>query len=134
MEELAQKDNTTINNKINVQRNYGIDLLRLLAMYLVVVVHVSGQFAYKFAPKGSLNFDISWGTFLSSLIAVNVFVMITGYVSANSQHHWKSLIKLWCLIWFYSVGIGLPVFFLLPSYLSATELIRCFFPIIQKHY
>ena len=131
MEEQTKIDNSY---KRNVQRNYGIDLLRLLAMYLVVVVHVSGQFAYNFAPKGSLNFNIAWGVFLSSLIAVNVFVMITGYVSANSHHSWKSLIKLWSLILFYSIGIGLVVYYLLPNYLSTKEFIRCFFPIIQKHY
>ena len=122
------------NNKTNIQRNYGIDLLRLLAMYLVVVVHVSGQFAYKFAPKGSLNFNISWGVFLSSLIAVNVFVMVTGYVCANSLHRYKSLIKLWSIILFYSVGIGFAVYFLFPSFLSTEDFIRCFFPIVQKHY
>ena len=134
MKERASKDNIMPNRKINAQRNYGIDLLRLLAMYLVVVVHVSGQFAYKFAPKGSLNFNIAWGTFLSSLIAVNVFVMITGFVCVNSHHSWKSLIKLWSLILFYSLGIGVVVHFPFPSFLSTKEFIRCFFPIIQKHY
>ena len=134
MEEHAQKDYNTPNDKIGVQRNYGIDLLRLLAMYLVVVVHVSGQFAYKFAPKGSLNFNIAWGVFLLSLISVNVFVMITGYVCANSQHRYKSLIKLWSMILFYSVGIGLAVHFLFPGFLSTQGFIRCYLPIIYKHY
>lgn len=72
------------------KRNYGVDVLRILAMFFVVVLHNLGQ-------GGILNHvELStpdwWGTYLLenlAVVAVNVFAMITGFLSVG--HHTKSM-------------------------------------------
>ena len=134
MKKGSEKD-MTVENK----RNYGIDLLRILSMFMVVCIHVLNVggvlWAYNTIPSklvGNIMFTFC-------MCAVNTFAMISGYVMVQSSSFKISrLINLWCQVFFYCF-IGTLVF-LFIQYLSGNELlslkqiIKSIFPILGNHY
>lgn len=96
--------------KIGTQREAGLDLLRLVAMMMVVVLHYLG--------KGKLLPDLSGETLGSTgtvawlleafcIVAVNAYMLISGYFLSQSSFKVSRLLQLWLQIWVYSVGFGL---------------------------
>ena len=49
----------TVQNLLTDRRNYGIDLLRLVAMFMVVILHVLGQGGVLSATTGDKH-HIAW--------------------------------------------------------------------------
>lgn len=99
-------------------REYGIDVARVLAMFFVVLLH--NLYYGNLLNHGGLS-GLSWMSawFLESLasVAVNLFAMITGYLSINRSFKpsrlfeivLQSLFWAWaCLILAYAGGIRLP--------------------------
>ncbi|MBQ4259951.1 MAG: acyltransferase family protein, partial [Lachnospiraceae bacterium] len=96
--------------RIGTQREAGLDLLRLVAMMMVVVLHYLG--------KGKLLPDLSGETLGSTgtvawlleafcIVAVNAYMLISGYFLSQSSFKVSRLLQLWLQIWVYSVGFGL---------------------------
>lgn len=93
------------------ERNTGLDLLRCIAMMMIVVLHYLG--------KGKLLPDLgqaeSWtATGLTAwvmetfcIVAVNLYMLISGYVLCESHFKLSRLISLYLQMWFYSVGVGM---------------------------
>jgi len=75
-------------------RNLSFDLLRIIAAFSVVVLHVSGVFI-EMSPVGSLDFRLS--NFMNSVsrFGVPVFVMISGAIFL-SEEKGITVKKLWC--------------------------------------
>ena len=72
-------------NVLNVmkttQRDYGIDLLRIISMLMVPIVHVIGQGGILAAAVPfSIQYESAWMLMSFVLVAVNCFILITGYV------------------------------------------------------
>ena len=66
---------------MNQERNYGIDLLRVLATYMVLVLHVMGQGGIVWTIDGSSNnYIVAWLLELLAFCAVNCYALISGYV------------------------------------------------------
>lgn len=61
----------------NDKRNYNLDLLRIVACFMVIVIHVAAQY-WSITPYNSITFNIY--NFYDSLVraAVPIFVMISG--------------------------------------------------------
>ena len=88
------------------ERNFGIDLLRILAMYMVVVLHVLGHGGILEAcERFSLNYYIAWVLETSAYCAVDIFAMITGYGIVNTKFNGFKMIPLWLNVFFYSAII-----------------------------
>ena len=92
----------------NASRRSNMELLRIIAMMLVVIVHMCGAALGLPAPKGDIASITSsdwWKLSVESIsiIGVNIFVLISGYFGINTrwQTFWR--FSLQCL--FYSVGI-----------------------------
>ena len=68
----------------NNGRNIAFDLLRIIAAFSVVVLHVSGVFIEK-SPVGSLDFRLS--NFMNSIsrFGVPIFVMISGAIFLSEE-------------------------------------------------
>lgn len=122
------------------QRNYGIDLLRILAMYMVVVLHVLGCGGIlENCERFSLNYYVAWFLETSAYCAVDVFAMITGYVMINTKFSGFKMIPLWLTVFFYSSIITI-LFKFVPSLsllheVSFFELIKgIFFPVVSRQY
>ena len=121
-------------------RNYGMDCLRILSMYMVVVLHVLGQGGILDAcEKFSFNYYVAWFLETSCYCAVNVFAMITGYVMINVKFNAYKMIPLYLTVLFYSAII--TIVFKFSPYLmqfhkvSYHELVKgiCF-PVVSRQY
>ena len=85
-------------------RNWGVDLLRILSMFMVVVLHVLGQGGILVAQ---VPFDYGWvlcWTLESACFcAVNCFGIISGYVSRAVTLSIRACFFRWAQVAFYSV-------------------------------
>lgn len=99
MENLIQKKNV---------RHGGIDLFRVVAMFMVVILHVNGIGGVLRNPA---NTALSPLWFISSaiqvlcVVAVNCFALITGFVNVGRKTKLKSLISLWFQAFFISIVV-----------------------------
>lgn len=117
-------------------RNSNIEILRILAMLLIVVSHWT-------VHNGVLNNTIEMGfnrlllecTMLGN-IGVIIYVMITGYFLGKSDKPFslKKVLKLWLQVLFYSVVIYVLFVILGKESFSYGSLLKCFIPITTKEY
>ena len=78
---------------ITNERKYGIDLLRMIAMFMVVILHVLGQGGILNTVSSlSLNYEIAWFLEISAYCAVNCYALISGYVGINSKFKFTNII------------------------------------------
>jgi len=98
--------------KLQLQRekNYGVELLRILAIVLVLLLHVLGVGGvYTNAgssvatSKYTANYVISWTLETAAYGAVNLFALISGFVGLYSSFKLKRWMRLWALVVFWGV-------------------------------
>ena len=91
-----------------MKRNYGIDLLRLVLMYMVVLVHILGTGGVVWtAPPFSGQYWAAWSLDALCYCSVNSFALITGYVHYGTKYKVSSILSLTAQAFFYSASITL---------------------------
>ncbi|MCR4639313.1 acyltransferase family protein [Ruminococcus sp.] len=90
------------------KRNQGIELLRLVLMFMVCMLHILGQGGLlnmytleSFECKVLLLFETV------AFCAVDSFAIISGYVASNKPTKYSRLIELWFQVLFYSCILNL---------------------------
>lgn len=74
-----------INNKAAASRNYGIDLLRMVSMFLVAILHTLGQGGViGVTGAGTASYAAVWFLETAAYCAVNCYALISGYVSVKA--------------------------------------------------
>ncbi len=118
-----------------MNREPGIDLLRILSMYFVVLLHVLGQGGIlDTAIVGSANYNLAWILEISAYCAVDLFALISGYVMFSSVINVRKFLRFWFPVFFYSLGILLVYSFLTHSVINLTDFINSSFPILKAQY
>ena len=98
------------------QRDYGIDLLRIISMLMVPIVHIIGQGGILTAAAPfSIQYESAWMLMSFVLVAVNCFVLITGYVYYGKETKYYRLATLWIEVLFYSILIMILIYFMFPA-------------------
>ena len=120
-------------NVLNVlkttQRDYGIDLLRIISMLMVPIVHVIGQGGILAAAVPfSIQYESAWMLMSFVLVAVNCFILITGYVYYGKETKYYRLATLWIEVLFYSVIILLLFYFMFPTQLGFEDIWKNIIP------
>lgn len=111
------------------QHLYGLDVLRILAMYFVCVLHVGGGFgALKNAPDIVTQCGTASCLALAN-VAVNIFMMITGYIGISHCWRWRGYVKVWGEVAFYSLAGILFCWCFLEQCYSLSSLRELLFPI-----
>lgn len=127
-------------NNTTKPRMANLELLRCLAMMMVIVLH--------YLDKGNILPGLA-GTELNAtgiaawileafcIVAVNVYMMISGYFLCTSSFKLSRLVQLWIQVWSYSVIIGLFAAF--TGILPAAEVdihyfLTLLFPVSMGHY
>lgn len=121
-------------------RMANLELLRCIAMMMVIVLHFLG--------KGGLLADltgeslgatgtVAWLLESFAIVAVNVYMLISGYFLCTSSFKLSRLLQLLLQVWFYSVTFGLLG--ALTGVLAETSfdthyLLTLLFPISMDHY
>jgi len=116
------------------QRNYGIDLLRIVSMLMIVTLHVMKQGGIlKNLIPFSANYNVAWLFETASFCAVNCYALISGYVGYKSKPKLSSIVGIWLQVVFYTVGFALIAAPLLDS-IDRTYIILAFFPVMKNFY
>ena len=117
------------------KRNYNIDLFRIIAAFLVTVLHVLGQGGImKSASPTEINYWIAWFLGICAYCAVNCFALISGYVMVNKTVKAKNMISLWFQILFYSLLFTALFFVFVPESRSVKELLVAFVPVLGQQW
>jgi len=124
----------TINREVD--RNYGIDLLRIVAMYMIVILHVLGKGGIlENTVSMSYQWMTGWLLEVMSYGAVNCYAMISGYVGYNKPVCFHQLIGLWFQVFFYTLGITIVFKLFVPGcYVSLQTWIDSLLPFVRGHY
>lgn len=81
--------------KESKQRAYGIDIARLTAMFMVVLLHNLGRGGILDWTLDSVS-DLAYlGIENYAIVAVNVFALISGYLSAGKPLKARSIFSIW---------------------------------------
>lgn len=118
---------------------YGIDLLRMLAGFYVIVLHSlqQGGILQEASDLGSSALAPSRFLFVSALCAVNIFGLISGYVGYSETDKPYSPVNhmmLWLQIVFYAVGINLLFQVTRPDVSSTRVWLSSFLPLCTNLY
>ena len=128
-------------------RDYSFDVLRIMAMFFIVVFHffVHGVMHHHTTPEIGfalcemsslpeiINFFLSESCLVVVSTGVNLFVMISGYfLITRTDYRIHSLIRLWIRVFFYSVVISIAFYCLGKG--SLADVLRSFFPLITSQY
>ena len=126
------------------KRNYGIDLLRIVSMFMVVVLHVLGQGGILNITLGlTLKGEIAWFIEIACYCAVNCYALISGYVAYNSERKLRTFISLWLQVFFYCFifnAIELVLMYQQGTIASLSisqllkTILRMFLPILTNQY
>lgn len=111
MKEKERKQNqTAVRQPAGQKRMANLELLRCAAMMMVVVLHYLGKgnlLAELTGERLSHAETAAWLLECFCIVAVNVYMFISGYFLGQSSFKLSRLIQLWLQIWVYSVGFGL---------------------------
>ena len=118
--------------QLNSQRNSGIDLLRIITMYMVIVLHVLGSGGVlESAPASSLHYWILWFLEIAAFGAVDIFALISGFVGYKAKHKYTNIAVLWIQVALYSVVFTAANKIFYDSSIGKRDLLFSFFPVTQ---
>ena len=118
-------------------RMINLDLLRIIAMIMIVSLHFLSYCGILDETIDIKNFNIvfSWTLECLCMVAVNIYVLISGYFLIDSTFKWKKFFLLWGEVFFYTFLL----FFVnknvkFNNNIKLEDYIKTFFPICTKHY
>ena len=116
-------------------RNLGIDLLRGLAMFFVILWHFIGQGGLlDHSEPGTVKFWTLSAVQILSICCVNIYGLTTGYLMCDKPFKLSSVVKLWVTTVFWSVAVSCVLFVVFPETRTFEELVSMFLPILRGRY
>ncbi|MBQ2991106.1 MAG: acyltransferase [Clostridia bacterium] len=104
------------------QRNYGVDLLRILSMLMIVTMHVLWQGGLlRTADPSGAHYALGWAVEIACYCAVNCYGMISGYVGCTGRLRAGRVLLMWLQAAFYAVGLRLVCGALFPQTINIWE-------------
>ena len=116
-------------------RNYGIDALRILSMFLVVMLHTLGHGGVLGGLEpGSAHYRAAWLLETAAYCAVNCFALTSGYVSCRSRPKFSRLGGLWLQTVFYTVLLAVVFCSLYDTPFFSDRVHQDLLPVTGRHY
>jgi len=119
-------------------RNYGIDLLRILSMFYVLILHSLGKGGIlKTVEPGSAQFAAAWFLEVVAHTAVDIFALISGYVSYRPKYkkvNFTNYVMLWLQVVSYGIVISIIGKILIPAAVTKKDLLLTIFPVLNDRY
>lgn len=116
---------------MNKSRNYGIEFLRLILMFMICVLHVLGRGGLLVGSE-NLPFknSVFWAMEIFAFCAVDGFAIISGYVAVNKKKKYERIVDIWFQTFFYSFVVTIILMFAgIGSNLGIVDVIKCALPI-----
>lgn len=131
-------DSVIADSAIISQRNKGIDLLRVVAAFYIIIPHMmlAGGLRSNVVPDSGQQ-AVCTALLCLSFCCVNLFGIISGYVSyseTEKPHNWVKYMHLWSEVVFYHAILTLLTFHFYPDTVSTTDLFRMFLPVTSNIY
>lgn len=119
----------------NNNRNSNIDMIRIVAMLLVVALHCMdyGGFIKLSEANPFLSLFVSLNHTIS-ICAVNCFALISGYLLTDGKKRWNKLAGLWMEVFFYSAFFAVLFNIVFPEKVTLLSVCKSFFPISTNQY
>ena len=119
-------------NKISASsgRQSNIELLRIVAMVMIVASHFGVHGGFNYGEEISLN--SVWITFFGSggKLGVDIFMLISGYFAVMStRFRFSRVLRLWLQGFFYAVGIYLVLVLTKMVKFKTVDLLLNFIPV-----
>lgn len=104
------------------KRHLGIELLRVVAMMMVIVLHYldKGHILKPYSESMSPANLFFWFLEAFALMSGNVYILISGYLLAESTWKPNRLVKILCQVYFYTLLI--PLFLVALQVVPAREI------------
>lgn len=121
------------------RRQANMELLRIVAMFMVVVMHYLAN-SIATTPEGGMgSMDVLYALLESlCIVAVNVYVLISGYFLSEAAFSWKRPLRIIGQTLFYTVLIppALALFSVIPfsEVLDRYHIWNSIFPVQSGHY
>lgn len=112
------------------ERNYGIDLLRIISMFMVTLQHFCRQGGLVGTPEDGLSFYILTAFVVICYGAVDIFALISGYVMRRSKVKYQNLAGLWFRVFFYSVSLSIIEYLTLGT----NRILPSLFPVLTRQF
>lgn len=121
------------------QRKANLELLRIVAMVMIVILHYlsKGELLREHLSIHNLEDYFWWILEAFCAVAVNVYILLSGYLLIRKPFRVKRVLAIWLQVLFYAVLI--PVVLLAVGELSIHELsiydgLFYVFPVLTEHY
>ena len=116
-------------------RNLNIELLRIVAMLLIIIGHSIGHtYILDAIPKNSINYYLVSLLQVISYPATNIYVMISGYLLCEKHFSAKRIATIWIQVFFYSALLMLVFCLVDRETFSIISFIRAILPISGNQY
>lgn len=117
------------------KRDNGLDLLRIICMLMVVTLHFYGHggLGGDGLSPGSLNWFLGETIYPFSLVAVDCFVLLSGYFQCTSRFKLKRVVSVWVQALCYSVVLYVVAAVYCGSF-SVVGLVKSFFVAVTDQY
>ena len=122
------------------KRNPSFELLRIVAMLMILVLHYNSHAGVLPEPGVPLTKVGIFSTVLESfaITGINVYVLLSGYFLSASRIRLSRLLKLIAQVYFYTIIISLTMIavgtYVVHSDNSVFKTVQYLFPISSEHY
>ncbi len=80
------------------ERNYGIDILKIISMFMIVMLHVTNQGGVLSNPDKTVHYWTAWVFEISCYCAVNSFALTSGYLIVGRKFKYRKIFSLWVVV------------------------------------
>lgn len=117
------------------KRNYGIDMLRIVSMYMIVLLHIVGfSEIADYTDWNSTNYILC--NFIRSFTycGVNCFALISGYVGIEADFKFSRIVMSWLRVIWYSITLNIVLAVFLDVKIDMYLWMTALFPVSMTAY
>lgn len=118
---------------MNTERHSGIELLRIISMFFVLNLHFIIKGLYSESSNSIVKYE-SYIIVCFSVVAVNCYVLISGFFLSNRSFKLSRVTLLYSQVWFYSVVTFIIMIAFRALSFSYGIMLQSVFPFIFKNY
>ena len=115
------------------ERNYGIDLLRVVSMFYILLLHSLGRGGLlKNTVEGSTQYNLVYFIEICAYCVANIFALISGYVSYSDEKKKikvSNYINLWLEVVFYCLAFTAIFNIIKPQEILPVTYLISIFPV-----
>lgn len=122
---------------VKQERNYGIDLFKIVLMFMICMLHTLKRSGLLGLDTGTLSYQVAWLLEVVCFCGVDGYALISGY-NANPNKKWGGyarIIEMWFQVFFYSCILSFILALIgIDGDMTMKTIIKSFFPVTFKVY